>query len=249
LADRIQDRLDWKTYDPNLISDAKKLAKNFPKVRQLQEVATLNEEYKSPSSFEDEEVKLIRVKLHGFGAELRETKKVRSISGPLARVKKGNIILSRIDCTQGAVAIVPDDLDGGVVSKEFFLIDVNEEEYSKELLVRLLLHKRYVQYLLSYRTGATNRLRLDKDILLSLPIPNIKRVEQEKILSSLKEIETRLQYLKSLSDDATLKAGELIHLARKDILKLASMDRLSELQATAESWHDDLSSRIEEALQ
>ena len=92
-------------------------------------------------------------------------------------------------------------------------------------------------------------MRLDKDILLSLPIPDIKRVEQEKILSSLKEIETRLQHLKSLSDDATLKAGELIHLARKDILKLASMDRLSELQATAESWHDDLSSRIEEALQ
>src|SRR5438105_3836600 len=72
----------------------------------------------------DQVYKEITVRLWGKGVELRrevlgaEIKSERRI-----RVKSGQFILSRIDARNGAFGLIPDSLDGGVVSNDFPIYD------------------------------------------------------------------------------------------------------------------------------
>lgn len=249
-SSKIQDRLDWKTYDPNLISDAEKLAKNFPGKTFVKDVARIKDTYKPATAYSgDDDVKLIRVKLYGKGAELRETRAPVSISGPVAQADSGEVVVSRIDCTQGAVAVVPEELDGGVVSKEFFLIRLDESKLRTQLFVRILLHKRYVQYLLSFRTGATNRLRLDKDILMELPLPKLQTDQQDTILDELRLAEDKFFHVESIEADAHRMADGLVKLALENVLGLSEDSYLSELSETAKATKQKLLKQVKEALQ
>ena len=248
-SSNIQDRLDWKTYDPNLISDAEKLSKDFSKTTFIKKVATIKDTYKSASSYTDEDVKLIRVKLYGKGAELRETKAPENISGPVAQADAGEVVISRIDCTQGAVAIIPEELSDGVVSKEFFLIKVDESKLLTPLFTRILLHKRYVQFLLSFRTGATNRLRLDKDVLLELPLPEIRSDHQRAILNEIQDAEAILSRVKSIEVAANQMADEIVEVALTNVMDLGEDTFLSYLSDMAKMKKQDLSNEAEEALQ
>jgi len=248
-AKNIQDRLDWKTYDPNLISDVNKLSKNFSSIIKFNDIASLIDNYFPPTEITDSEVKLIRVKWHGLGAELREIKEPKNISGHVAKATTGDVILSRIDITQGAVAIIPVDLNDGVVTKEFFLLKINNDSYSNELIKRILLHKRYNQFFLSSRTGATKRLRLDKNVLMSLPLPGIERQKQIKILKKITSIENKINKLQSISFDADVKYDELINLVLSKIMALLDKNIMSYLQKTANAWIETLEANIEETLQ
>src|SRR5688572_17939181 len=76
----------------------------------------------------DESYKEITVKLWGKGVVLRGIASGANFNGSrrfLAR--KGQLILSRIDARNGAIGIVPESLDGSVVSTDFplFRIDTN----------------------------------------------------------------------------------------------------------------------------
>lgn len=248
-SSKIQDRLDWKTYDPNLISDAEKLAKNFPSKTFVRDVARIKDTYKPATAYSSDDVKLIRVKLYGKGAELRETRDPDSISGPVAQADSGEVVVSRIDCTQGAVAVVPDELNGGVVSKEFFLIRLDETKLRTQLFVRILLHKRYVQYLLSFRTGATNRLRLDKDVLMELPLPKLPTDQQDTILDELRIAEDKLFHVESIEAEAHRMADGLVELALDNVIDLGEESYLSELSETAKAIKQKLLKQVKEALQ
>lgn len=248
-SSKIHDRLDWKTYDPNLISDADKLAKNFPNKTFFREVAGIKDTYRPATVYSSDDVKLVRVKLYGKGAELRETRAPDSISGPVAQANSGEVVVSRIDCTQGAVAIVPDELDGGLVSKEFFLIRLDETKLRTQLFVRILLHKRYVQYLLSFRTGATNRLRLDKDILMNLPLPKLPTDQQDTILNELQMAEDKLLYVESIEAEAHRMADGFVESALDNIIDLREASYLSELSKTAKAIKQKLLKQVKEALQ
>ena len=248
-ASNIQNRLDWKTYDPNLISDSEKLSKDFRQKTFVKKVAIIKDTYKPATAYTKEDVKLIRVKLYGKGAELREIKAPEIISGPVAQADTGEVVISRIDCTQGAVAIVPEELNCGVVSKEFFLLRIDESKLLTQLFVRILLHKRYVQYLLSFRTGATNRLRLDKDVLLELPLPKLTTDQQNVILNDLKQAEEKLSHVKSIEIEAQRMAEELVELALENVLNLGEKIYLAELSNMAQIRKRSLLEKVKEALQ
>src|SRR5690606_21151015 len=134
----IEDRFDWKTYDPALISDPQKLSWHFKKWKPLCELATLVDAYVRPTDIGVDTLRLIRVKWHGKGAELREEKSAESISGDVCRVEEGDVVISRIDSTQGAIAVIPASLSGGVISKEFYC--VRTHNYPAQLLVKVMLH-------------------------------------------------------------------------------------------------------------
>ncbi len=247
-ASNIQDRLDWKTYDPNLISDSEKLSKDFRQKTFVKKVAIIKDTYKPATAYTKEDVKLIRVKRYGKGAELREIKAPEIISGPVAQADTGEVVISRIDCTQGAVAIVPEELNCGVVSKEFFLLRIDESKLLTQLFVRILLHKRYVQYLLRFRTGAT-RLRLDKDVLLELPLPKLTTDQQNVILNDLKQAEEKLSHVKSIEIEAQRMAEELVELALENVLNLGEKIYLAELSNMAQIRKRSLLEKVKEALQ
>jgi len=215
----IEDRLDWKTYDPALISDPQKLYRYFKRSKPLHELATLVDAYVRPVDIGEDILKLIRVKWHGKGAELREEKSAISISGDVCRVEEGDVVISRIDSTQGAIAVVPASLSGGVISKEFYCIRTHN--YPAHLLVKIMLHERYRAFFMSAKTGATKRLRLDWDTINDLPIPigEVKGVENS-IVGKINSYENQKGHLDQIKSKYDQKCSKLLDEFRSDPLSL-----------------------------
>src|SRR5688572_23890561 len=75
------------------------------------------------------EYKRCRVQLHAQGIVLRDAIPGAEIKTKKQQVcKAGDFLVAEIDAKVGGFGIVPDDLDGAIVSSHYFLFDVNEEQ-------------------------------------------------------------------------------------------------------------------------
>jgi len=75
----------------------------------------------------EEAYECLGVKWYGAGVYLRETRTGDEIKAKtLNRVKAGQFLYNRMFVTEGSFAVVPPELDGGVVSNEFPIYDLDE---------------------------------------------------------------------------------------------------------------------------
>ncbi|MHC1565510.1 MAG: hypothetical protein ACXQS6_04230 [Candidatus Syntropharchaeales archaeon] len=70
--------------------------------------------------------KQVTVKLHHKGVVLREEKMGQQIKSKQYLAKTGQFIISRIDARNGAMGLVPTELDGAIVTNDFLLYDIDE---------------------------------------------------------------------------------------------------------------------------
>ena len=119
--------------------------------------------------------------------------------------KKGNVIVSKIDASKGAISIVPDELDHAVVTSDFLLFEINTNKIDVEYLDFCLRYGDHFDILSNNSRGTTNRQRVKvKDILnLSIFVPTDKN-EQREIVENLKNQES----LKKSSEFLIAKMGE-----------------------------------------
>lgn len=136
----------------------------------------------------DAEYSEVTVRLNGNGAKLR--RKVRgaeiaSESRYLARA--GQLILSRIDARHGAVALLPDSLDGAVVTNDFPLFDFNIERVIPEYLSLVIKAEEFVELCKRASNGSTNRVRIKEDLFLGLTIPLPSLDDQKRIVAKVQD--------------------------------------------------------------
>jgi type I restriction enzyme M protein len=136
----------------------------------------------------------VTVKLHGRGAVLRGEVLGSEIAARRQKqAREGDLIVSKIDARNGALALIPPDLDGAIVSQDFPLFrrkgaDLFPPE-SCQLLLELFRY--YLQYSpLTYSMeldaqGTTNRRRVTVDEVLDLTMPCPREDEQRKLLERL----------------------------------------------------------------
>ena len=90
---------------------------------------TKDSEYVSDPASE----RYITVSGHGNGVKERLIKDGKTpVPFSAYRVKKGQLIYSRIGASDGAFGVVPDELDGAVVSKDFPVFDVDKNKVDIE---------------------------------------------------------------------------------------------------------------------
>lgn len=119
--------------------------------------------------------KQIRVRLHGKGAVLRcEVSGADVLTRPQFVARAGQLIMSRIDARNGAFAIVPPELDGGIVTQDFPLFHIDQSMVVAEYLALLLRSHSFVDLCQRASKGTTNRKRLREELFLSesLPLPH-----------------------------------------------------------------------------
>ena len=75
----------------------------------------------------EKEYALVTVKLHHKGVILREKKKGKYIHSNMHQISKGQFILSGIDARNGAFGVVPEELDGAIVTNDFWYFDIDEK--------------------------------------------------------------------------------------------------------------------------
>src|SRR5438094_9567105 len=82
-----------------------------------------------------ETYKRCRVQLHAQGIVLRDV-----VSGAEIKTKEqqvcraGEFLVAEIDAKVGGFGVVPDELDGSIVSSHYFLFEVNEEKLNRRFL-------------------------------------------------------------------------------------------------------------------
>lgn len=128
----------------------------------------------------------LTVKSNGGGLVVRnEVKK----SGKDIKTRKqtivntGQFLFSKIDARNGAFGIVPENLNGAVVTAEFPVFDVNKKKVMPEFLLMVMTSGEMVRYIKNISQGSTNRKRLDVATFLSIKVPMPSLEEQQKMMT------------------------------------------------------------------
>lgn len=121
---------------------------------------------KKPITVENDKLyKRVTVRLYGQGAYKRDELYGKEIGTKRQFIaQKGQLILSRIDARNGAVGIVSKDLNGAIVTNDFWLFDVKGA--MPQYLMLVLSSDRFQQYWQTQSSGTTNRQRVDEEAFL-----------------------------------------------------------------------------------
>lgn len=144
-----------------------------------------------------EDETFVTLKLHGKGVVPRnigDGKTPKSFRG--FRVKLGQFIYSRIDARNGAFGIIPAELDGAVVSKDFPVYEVDSAEIMPSILISICTSEHFVNQIRSMSNGATNRQRIKEDVLERMLIPLPPLGEQKRIAEILGGVSKAIQKTK-----------------------------------------------------
>lgn len=178
----------------------------------------------------NEEYNLVTIKLYHKGVLLRKKVKGSEIQADkMSRVKAGQFILSGIDARNGAFGIVPPELDGAVVTNDFWHFEIDKNIISNEYFLWLTSTPYFDDICNKASDGTTNRIRLQADRFYSqeLLLPKIKdqhRVVEElksrsyKIHSLENEYQFQLTQLEKLNQSILQEAvqGKLVKQDKKD---------------------------------
>ena len=147
----------------------------------------------------NQDYKLVTISSKHRGVKLREHKKGALIKSNMYEVKRGDFILSGIDARHGAFGIIPKELDGAIVTNDFWYFKIDESIISKRLFLELTATTWFDEICQRGSDGTTNRVRLQKD----------KFFNQKVLLPELKDQESLLNYLLTFKASSNKLKGEI----------------------------------------
>lgn len=142
-------------------------------------------------------------------------------------VRQGQVLLSRIDARNGAIGIVPPDLEGAVVTNDFWAFEVNPDFAISQFLDLYFGTAEFVEACNRASEGTTNRVRLQPDDFLRIEVPLPPLDEQRRIVSHIKELTGKLDEAHNLQLKADLEAQRLLHGAYSSITANVPVRRMS----------------------
>ena len=133
----------------------------------------------------DKTYKRITVKINGNDVVLRNIEKGINIGTKKQYVvKKGQFIISKIDARNGAMGIIPNNLDGAIVTNDFPTFDIDYNLINPIFLVLITTTKTFINFAQSCSSGTTNRQRINLEQFLNIKIPLPPLEEQNRIVSN-----------------------------------------------------------------
>jgi type I restriction enzyme S subunit len=139
--------------------------------------------------------KQVTARLWGKGLTLRcECQGSEIAASRQLRVHAGQFLVSRIDARNGAFGIVPDKLDGAVVSQDFPSFSVDKTQMVPKFLEWMSRTDWFVDLCKRASEGSTNRVRLKEDRFLAQPIPLFSIAEQQRIVAQLDGVAKQIEH-------------------------------------------------------
>jgi len=157
------------------------------------QIKNLLEPMSRPVLFEEGRTyRRVTVKLHGKGVLLRDRVATDELQGDnWFQVKEGDLIFSKIDARNGAFGLIPEALDGGIVTNEFPTFTVNNSEFLPALLEALLTSSQFYGQIETKVSGATGRRRFEPEDLLEMELP-LPRFEDQASIAAKIESNARI---------------------------------------------------------
>ncbi len=141
----------------------------------------------------------VTVRLWGKGVDLRTQVAGADVAASKQFIVRTNqFILSKIDARNGAFGLIPDSLDGAIVSSDFPIFTLNHPRILPEFLNWMSKTPGFVDLCKAASEGTTNRVRLKIDRFLATEIPLPPIEEQGRIVARIEELAAKIEEARGL---------------------------------------------------
>ena len=150
-----------------------------------------------------EKYKQVTVKIWGKGVvERNEVSGAEIAATKRLKVCSGQFILSKIDARHGAFGLIPNCLDGAVVTNDFPVFTPNNQKIVPQFLDWMSKTKDFIELCKAASEGTTNRVRLkeNKFLLMEISLPPLE--EQRRIVARIEELVGKIEEVRSLHQKA-----------------------------------------------
>ena len=177
----------------------------------------------------DAEYKEITIRLWGKGVLERGRISGAAVNGRRFIARKNQFIASRIDARNGAMGIVPETLDGALVTNDFPLFEVNQEHILPQYMGWLCRTPAFVDLCARASEGTTNRVRLKEDEFLRLEIQIPDTKEQQRIVIRIDTVQQQLQAADKLRSSIDRDIASLLAVRFQETLAHAKWIPMSDV--------------------
>lgn len=142
--------------------------------------------------------KRCRVQLRGQGVTLRDTVLGAELKTKEQQVcRAGDLLVAEIDAKLGGFGIVPDELDGAIVSSHYFLFAIDDWALDMDYLRYYLRTRRFQDQVIAQ--GTTNYAAIRPEHVLGYMIPLPPLAEQRRIVAVLDQIAPKVAEARQLA--------------------------------------------------
>jgi type I restriction enzyme, S subunit len=181
---------------------------------------------KTPVSVQDDVTyKQVTIRTNYKGVVLRGTQSGSTIGTKNQfSVSGGQFILSRIDARNGAFGIIPDELEGAIVTNDFLAFDINEDEVEREFFNVFLQSPIFLEACIKASRGNTNRKRVDETFFLDYQVNLPSLEEQHELIERIHQARAQLD----IAGDEIAHQQSLLTQLKHAILQEAIQGKLTE---------------------
>ncbi len=174
------------------------------------------------------EYKRCRVQLHAKGVVLRDI-----VSGADIKTKEqqvcrvGEFLVAEIDAKVGGFGIVPDELDGAIVSSHYFLFTIDEQQLDRRFLDYYARTPAFREQVTAQ--GTTNYAAIRPSHVLGYMIPLPPLPEQRRIVAKIDDLAAKVEEARGLS-------GRIAEELTATLIAMAHRPDLDDDAKTAMRW-------------
>lgn len=155
-------------------------------------------------------------------------------------VHEGQFIMSKIDARNGAFGLVPENLEGAIVTNDFPVFNIDTEKILPDFLLLVSTSKKFVEFVRKCSSGTTNRKRIDIEAFLQqqIPLPNIE--EQKMIVEQyngmIAQVSQKQKEIMSIADDSYKVLRDSLAMESKDPDEYPSGLQFINFKDTSNRW-------------
>ena len=154
----------------------------------------------------------VTVRMHNRGLVLRKKCTGNEIKTKKQyRIRMGEFVFSKIDARNGAMGLVPIELDGAIVSNDFPVFEINCKKINPQFLNFYTSTEAFTIDCLAKSKGTSNRKRIKEERILEIEVPLPQMEVQSKIVGIIKSIQNKILEIKVLQDNTEQEIGSFIH--------------------------------------
>ena len=180
----------------------------FSKAYPMMRIGEFLKRNKTAVAIEDDKTyKRATIKVRNGGIFLRD-EEIGSKIGTKNQflISKGQFLLSKIDARNGAFGVVPEVLDGGIITGNFWTFDVDYSIINPHYLALLTTTEAFIQFCEQASNGTTNRHYLQEPLFLNIKVPVPSLEEQNELVKAYNDIMVFIKMEEVKASDIDLKA-------------------------------------------
>lgn len=178
----------------------------------------------------DDEYHEVTIKLWGKGVVSRGKVRGADVTTPRRFVRSHQLIFSKIDARNGAIGLVPPELDGAVVSNDFPSYEFRDPARCDSAFMGWLVRSApFVELCKAASEGTTNRVRIKEERFLDQEIALPPLPEQQVVVRRLDALADKVRQVNEHLDAIERDADGLLAVRFRDAIAGAPMRPMAEV--------------------